>query len=81
MLQVLDLMNYDVALRGVRAYLVALLIVYGRIGAPTLTKTPADYWAKDGTITQTDWDKIIQDTLAEEYDNHIFKVHICNHKL
>ena len=60
-------------MRGVRGYLVALLVVYARVGAPDLTKKPEDYW-KSETITQADWDKIIKDTMAEEFENHIFKV-------
>ena len=73
MLQVLDLMDFKTALRGVRGYLVALLVVYARVGAPDLTKKPEDYW-KSETITQADWDKIIKETIAEEFENHIFKV-------
>ena len=73
MLQVLKLMDFKTAMHGVRGYLVALLVVYARVGAPNLTKTPEDYW-KSETITQADWDKIIKDTMAEEFENHIFKV-------
>ena len=73
MLQVLELMDFKTAMRGVRGYLVALLVVYARVGAPDLTKKPEDYW-KSETITQADWDKIIKDTVAEEFENHIFKV-------
>ena len=73
MLQVLDMMDYKTSIRGVRGYLVALLVVYARAGAPDLTKKPEDYW-KSETITQDDWDKIIKDTIAEEFENHIFKV-------
>ena len=73
MLQVLDLMDFETGLRGVRGYLVALLVVYARVGAPDLTKNPEDYW-KSEMITQADWDKIIKETIAEEFENHIFKV-------
>ena len=73
MLQVLKLMDFKTAMHGVRGYLVALLSVYARVGAPDLTKKPEDCW-KSETITQADWDKIIKDTMAEEFENHIFKV-------
>ena len=73
MLQVLNLMDFKTTMLGVRGYLVALLVVYARVGAPDLTKKPEDYW-KGETISQADWDKIIKDTVAEEFENHIFKV-------
>ena len=73
MLQVLDLMDFETAIRGVRGYLVALLVVYARVGAPDLKKKPEDYW-KSETITQADWDKILAEVISDEYENHIYKV-------
>ena len=73
MLQVLDLMDFKIALRGVRGYLVALLVVYARVGAPDLTKKTEDYW-KSEKITQADWDKILAEVISDEYENHIYKV-------
>ena len=73
MLQVLNLMDFKTAMRGVRGYLVALLVVYARVGAPDLTKKPEDYW-KSNTITQAEWDKILAEVISDEYENHIYKV-------
>ena len=73
MLQVLKLMDFKTAMRGVRGYLIALLSVYARVGAPNLTKKPEDYW-KSEIVTQADWDKILAEVISDEYENHIFKV-------
>ena len=73
MLQILNMMDFKTAMRGVRGYLVALLVVYARVGTQDLKKKPEDYW-KSNTITQAEWDKILAEVISDEYENHIYKV-------
>ena len=80
LLQVVELLQYDTAVRAVRAHLTALLLLYAWATCPTrdtgpaqLTKRPEHFWTGD-KVDQAAWDAVIAHALKREYEAHVFKV-------
>ena len=38
-----------------------------------MTKSPDDYWTGEN-VDQTAWDKIINEAMGKDHDDHVFKV-------
>lgn len=73
MRQVIKLFTTKEALHLLRTHIASYLMVFASTGAPQLNKKAEDYW-KGEIVDQSEWDIILKDVMAKDFEDHVPKV-------